>query len=51
MLWPRRGLKEDCKPTNSVVVEATNVWVAYEGQTPTLPAVVVKGKGSHFCKI
>ena len=50
-LWPRRGLKETTIRLQTYskepipVVGATQVHVAYEGQTATLPLVVVKGKG------
>ena len=50
-LWPRRGLKEPTIRLQTYskepipVVGAAQVQVAYEGQTATLPLVVVKGKG------
>ena len=50
-LWPRRGLKETTIRLQTYskepipVVGATQVHVAYEGQTATLPLVVVKEKG------
>ena len=50
-LWPRRGLKESTirlqtysKEPIGVVGDA-EVKVAYEGQTGTLPLVIVKGEG------
>ena len=50
-LWPRRGLKETTIRLQTyskepiAVVGVTDVQVAYEGQTATLPLVVVKGGG------
>ena len=50
-LWPRRGLKETTIRLQTYskepipVVGATQVCVGYEGQTATLPLVVVKGQG------
>ena len=50
-LWPRRGLKETTIRLQTyskepiVVVGVTDVQVVYEGQTATLPLVIVKGEG------
>ena len=50
-LWPRRGLKETTIRLQTYskepigVVGTTEVKVAYEGQTATLPLVIVKGEG------
>ena len=50
-LWPGRGLKRTSIRLQTyskepiVVVGTTDVHVAYEGQTATLPLVVVRGDG------
>ena len=50
-LWPRRGLKETTIRLQTYskepisVVGVTDVQIAYEGQTATLPLVIVKGEG------
>ena len=46
-LWPRRGLKKTTirLQTYSIAVLGTiDIQVAYEGQTATLPLVIVKGE-------
>ena len=50
-LWPRRGLMETTIRLQTyskqpvAVVGITDVQIDYEGQTATLPLVIVKGEG------
>ena len=50
-LWPRRSLKETTirlQTYSIAVVGVTDVETDYEGQTATLPLVIVKGEGPIF---
>ena len=56
-LWPRRGLKtttitlQTYSKESIAVVGTIDIKVAYEGQTATLPLVIVKGEASQISQI